>query len=69
VQSALQHAVSKRGVSVIVLPGDVVTDPNVLSMPPRATIQQAEGFALAMMKMAFTGELEDVTDTVMANWR
>jgi len=22
-----------------------------------------------MTKMAFTGELEDVTDTVMANWR
>jgi pyruvate dehydrogenase (quinone) len=24
---------------------------------------------LAMTKMAFTGELDDVTDTVMANWR
>jgi pyruvate dehydrogenase (quinone) len=47
----------------------VVTDLNVLSMPPRATIQQAKGFALAMTKMAFTGELKDVTDTVMANWR
>ena len=33
---------------------DVVTDPNVLSMPPKATIQQAAGFALAMTKMAFT---------------
>jgi pyruvate dehydrogenase (quinone) len=48
---------------------DVVTDPNVLSMPPKATIQQAKGFALAMMKMAFTGELDDVLDTVAANWR
>jgi pyruvate dehydrogenase (quinone) len=48
---------------------DVVTDPNVLSMPPKATIQQAKGFALAMTKMAFTGELDDVLDTVAANWR
>ena len=46
-----------------------VTDANVLSMPPKATIQQAEGFALAMTKMAFTGELNDVMDTVAANWR
>jgi hypothetical protein len=23
----------------------------------------------AMTRMAFTGELKDVTDTVMANWR
>jgi hypothetical protein len=47
---------------------DVVTDPNVLSMSPRATIRQAKGFALAMTKMAFAGEPDDVTDTVMANW-
>jgi len=47
----------------------LVTDPNVLSRPPKATIQQAEGFALAMTKMAFTGELNDVMDTVAANWR
>jgi len=48
---------------------DVVTDPNVLAMPPKATIEQAKGFTLAMTKMAFTGKLDDVTDTVMANWR
>jgi pyruvate dehydrogenase (quinone) len=38
-------------------------------MPPRATIQQAAGFALAMTKIAFTGEIGDVLDTVAANWR
>ncbi|HVS40390.1 MAG TPA: hypothetical protein VMS17_32835 [Gemmataceae bacterium] len=46
-----------------------LTDPNVLSMPPKASIQHAKGFALAMTKMAFTSELNDVMDTVMANWR
>jgi pyruvate dehydrogenase (quinone) len=65
VRPALQKALESSGPVLV----DVVTDPNVLSMPPKATIQQAKGFALAMIKMAFTGELGDVTDTVMANWR
>jgi pyruvate dehydrogenase (quinone) len=65
VRPALEKALATQGPVLV----DVVTDPNVLSMPPRATIAQAKGFALAMTKMAFTGELKDVTDTVMANWR
>src|SRR5262249_21541629 len=65
VRPPLGKALAARGP----VPVDVVTDPNVLSMPPKATIQQAKGFALAMMKMAFTGELSDVMDTVAANWR
>jgi pyruvate dehydrogenase (quinone) len=65
VRPALKQALESSGPALV----DVVTDPNVLSMPPKATIQQAKGFALAMTKMAFAGELEDVTDTVMANWR
>jgi pyruvate dehydrogenase (quinone) len=65
VRPALEQALQLTGPVLV----DVVTDPNVLSMPPKATIQQAKGFALAMTKMAFTGELEDVMDTVMANWR
>jgi pyruvate dehydrogenase (quinone) len=65
VRPAVQQALESSGPVLV----DVLTEPNVLSMPPKATIQQAKGFALAMTKMAFTGELEDVTDTVMANWR
>jgi len=65
VQPALQQALDSSGPVLV----DVVTDPNVLSLPPKATIKQAAGFALAMTKMAFTGELHDVMDTVMANWR
>jgi pyruvate dehydrogenase (quinone) len=65
VRPALEKALASKGPVLV----DVVTDPNVLSMPPKATIQQAKGFALAMTKMAFTGELEDVLDTVAANWR
>ncbi len=65
VRPALEKALAFSGPALV----DVVTDPNVLAMPPKATVQQAKGFALAMTKMAFTGELEDVLDTVMANWR
>jgi pyruvate dehydrogenase (quinone) len=65
VRPALKQALASSGPALV----DVVTDPNVLAMPPKATVQQAKGFALAMTKMAFTGEAADVLDTVMANWR
>jgi pyruvate dehydrogenase (quinone) len=65
VRPALEKALAAKGPVLV----DVLTDPYVLAMPPKATIEQAKGFALAMTKMAFTGELEDVTGTVMANWR
>ena len=65
VRSALEQALASSGPALV----DIVTDANVLAMPPKATVQQAKGFALAMTKMAFDGELGDVMDTVMANWR
>lgn len=37
-----------------------MTDANVVAMPPKATIQQATGFAPAMTKLAFAGEIDDV---------
>ncbi len=65
VRPALEQALGSSGPVLV----DVLTDPNVLSLPPKVTIERAKGFALAMTRMAFTGELDDVTDTVMANWR
>jgi len=65
VRPALEKALAHRGPALV----DVVTDPNALAMPPKATVQQAKGFAMAMTKMAFAGETEDVLDTVVANWR
>jgi len=65
VRPALEQALAYNGPALV----DVVTDPNVLAMPPKATIQQAAGFALAMTKLAFAGEMDDVLDTVAANWR
>ena len=65
VRTSLEQALAHPGPAVV----DIVTDPNVLAMPPRATIQQAAGFALAMTKIAFSGKVSDVADTVAANWR
>ena len=65
VRSALEQALAYPGPALV----DIVTDPNALAMPPRATIQQAAGFALAMTKIAFGGNTNDVLDTVAANWR
>ena len=64
-RSALKQALAHPGPALV----DVVTDPKVLAMPPRATVHQAAGFALAMTKIAFAGQLDDVLDTVAANWR
>ena len=65
VRSGLERVLASKGPALL----DVVTDPNVLAMPPKATIAQAKGFALAMTKMVFAGELDDVTDTIKSNWR
>jgi len=65
VRPALKQALAYPGPALV----DIVTDPNALAMPPRATIQQAAGFALAMTKLAFGGKTDDVLDTVAANWR
>jgi pyruvate dehydrogenase (quinone) len=65
VRLALEQALAYDGPALV----DVVTDANVLAMPPKATIQQATGFALAMMKLTFAGEFDDVLATVAANWR
>jgi pyruvate dehydrogenase (quinone) len=65
VRPALEEALAYKGPALV----DFVTDPNVLSLPPKATVQQAAGFALAMTRMAFGGKIDDVLDTVAANWR
>jgi pyruvate dehydrogenase (quinone) len=62
---ALEQALAHDGPALI----DIITDANVLAMPPRATVKQAKGFALAMTKIAFSGQVDQVLDTVAANWR
>jgi pyruvate dehydrogenase (quinone) len=48
---------------------DAVTDPNALSMPPKATFAQAKGFALSMGKMVLSGGAGKVFEEMKANVR
>jgi pyruvate dehydrogenase (quinone) len=46
---------------------DVVTDAQVLSMPPHITLRQAKGFSLYMVKEALAGHLGELVDMARAN--
>jgi pyruvate dehydrogenase (quinone) len=46
---------------------DVVTDAQVLSMPPHVTLRQAKGFSLYMIKEALAGHVGELVDMARAN--
>ena len=48
---------------------DVKTDPEALSMPPKISLDQAEGFALTMIKKSLNGHIDEVLSTAKANLR
>lgn len=48
---------------------DVVTDPNALSMPPKITLGQMQGFATAMSKQVLGGGLGEVMSMARSNLR
>jgi pyruvate dehydrogenase (quinone) len=50
-------------------PVDLVTDTNALSLPPKIRLGQVEGFAMGMSKLALSGHVEAVLDTIKSNWR
>jgi pyruvate dehydrogenase (quinone) len=65
VRSGIKKALDHPGPALI----DAVTDPNALSMPPHITAEQVRGFGVAMMKVALSGHIDEVVDTVEANIR
>ena len=48
---------------------DVKTDPAALSMPPKISLGQAEGFALTMIKKSLNGHVDEVIETAKSNLR
>lgn len=64
-QASLEEAFATPGPALV----DVVTDPNALSIPPKATFEQTKGFALSMGKMVLSGHLDEVVDEMKANVR
>ena len=48
---------------------DVVTDPNVVSLPPNVTLKEMEGFSLGLSRLALSGHIDAVVATLKDNWR
>lgn len=65
VREGLREAFAAPGPALV----DAVTDPKALSMPPKATFEQAKGFALSMGKMILAGDGGEVIDEMKANVR
>ncbi|WP_433369084.1 pyruvate dehydrogenase [Streptosporangium sp. CA-115845] len=65
VREALARAFATPGPFLL----DVVTDPDVLAMPPRITPEQVKGFALAAGKIVLTGGVGRMVDMAKANLR
>jgi pyruvate dehydrogenase (quinone) len=65
VASAIERAFAHSGPALL----DVTTDPDALSAPPKATYEEARGFALAMTKMVLDHRGDQVLQLVKDNIR
>lgn len=65
VRPAIERAFAHPGPSVI----DFVTDPRALSMPPKTTVAQVRGMALAMTRLVLAGDTAEVVETIKSNVR
>ncbi|MDF7811635.1 thiamine pyrophosphate-dependent enzyme [Hymenobacter sp. YC55] len=65
VRQVLEHAMTFDGPMLV----NVLTDPNALAMPPKVEIEQMAGFAVSMSKLMLSGRMDDVLDTVKANYK
>lgn len=65
VRPAIKRAFAHDGPALI----DFVTDPRALSMPPKTTLAQVRGMALAMTRLVFSGDSAEVVETIKSNVR
>ena len=65
IRPAIERAFAHDGPALI----DFVTDPRALSMPPRTTVAQVRGMALAMTRLVFAGDTAEVIETIKSNVR
>ena len=65
VEQALREAFLHKGPVLI----NVMTDPNALAMPPKVEFDQVKGMALSMSKLILNGQMDEVLDTVKANYK
>jgi pyruvate dehydrogenase (quinone) len=65
VKQALQEAFLYKGPVLI----NVFTDPNALAMPPKIEFEQVKGMAISMTKLVLNGRMDEVLDTIKANYK
>jgi pyruvate dehydrogenase (quinone) len=65
VKQALREAFMFDGPALI----SIMTDPNALAMPPKIEFEQVKGMALSMSKLILNGRMDEVLDTVKANYK
>jgi pyruvate dehydrogenase (quinone) len=63
-QDAIEAAFKHDGPAII----DVVTDPLELVMPPKVTLDQAEGFSVWMMKAVLNGQGNELVQLARSAW-
>lgn len=65
VEAGLREVLSHEGPALC----DITTDPDALSLPPKVTLDQAQGFGLTMIKKSLSGHIDEVLDTAKSNLR
>jgi pyruvate dehydrogenase (quinone) len=65
VNPALAAALREEGPVLI----NIMTNPEALAMPPSIEWAQVRGYALSMSKMILGGRMDDVWESVKANYR
>ena len=65
VKQGIREALQFKGPALI----NIMTDPSALAMPPKIEFEQVKGMALSMTKLILNGRMEEVLDTVKANYK
>jgi pyruvate dehydrogenase (quinone) len=64
-KQALREALMFNGPALV----NIFTDPNALAMPPKVELAQVKGMALSMTKLMLNGRMDEVVDTIKANYK
>ena len=65
VREAIQEAFNESGPVLL----NIMTNPASLAMPPRIEWEQLKGYALSMSKLILGGRMDEVLETVKANYK
>jgi pyruvate dehydrogenase (quinone) len=65
VKQAITEALAFDGPALV----NIFTDPNALAMPPKIEFEQVKGMAVSMTKLMLNGHMDEVLDTVKANYK